>query len=128
MKGIVADFVVGAHVDDRLACGLKRAAMDIVVRGMPSITVTIRIRRCEMCGELLADGVGDRRPIALEARKPGAQRACACRRELAANRVIVLQIECAQQRLERQSLNHQRPDDHGERRQHNQIAERKRPW
>src|SRR6185503_15449478 len=66
MKGIVADLVVGAHVDDRLARGLKGTLMDVAVRGMPSLPVAIRISRRQMCGELLANGIGNRRTIALE--------------------------------------------------------------
>jgi len=95
MKGVVADLIVGAHVDDRLARGLKSAAMDVVVRGIPSITVTIRNRRCEMCGELLADSFCDRRPIALEARKPGAQCVLPSRTHFVAHRIVVTQIERA---------------------------------
>ena len=54
------------------------------------------------------------------------QRAFTRRTQFAADRVIVLQIERAQQRLERESLDHQRAEHDGERGQHDQVAIRKR--
>ena len=56
------------------------------------------------------------------------QRALARRPQFATDRIVVMQIERAQERLERQSLNHQRAEDDGERRQHDQVAIRKRRW
>ena len=56
----------------------------------------------------------------------GTQRAFARRAQFAADRIVVVQIERAQQRLERQPLDHQRAEHDGERRQHDQVAIRKR--
>ena len=75
--------------------------------------------------ELLPDGVRDRRSISVEAREPGTQRAFARRRDFAADRIVVMQIERAQQRLERQPLDHQRAEHDRERGQHDQVAVRK---
>ena len=64
--------------------------------------------------------------VVLEPRQPGAQGAFTRRTHFVANRVIVPQVERAQQRLERQSLEHERAEHDRERRQHDQVAKRKR--
>ena len=75
------------------------------VRGLPGLAVAqLGVRGCQMRDEFLPDGLGDRRSVVLEARKPGTQGAFTRRTELPADRVVVLQIERAQERLERQSL------------------------
>ena len=80
----------------------------------------------QMRRELLPDGVRDRRSVVREARQSGPQRAFARRAHFAADRIVVVQVERAQQRLERQSLDHQRAEHHRERGQHDQVAIRKR--
>ena len=57
-----------------------------------------------------------------EAPQSGAQGAFACRDHFLADGIIVLQIERSQERLERQSLDHERAEDNRERGQHNEIA------
>ena len=73
-----------------------------------------------------ASATGDR--SCSNARESGTQRAFTRRTQFAANRIIVMQIERAQERLERQSLDRQRAEDDRERRQHDQVAIRKRRW
>ena len=79
-----------------------------------------------MRDEFLPDRVCDRRSIMLEPRKPGTQGAFARGRDFVADRVIVPQVERAQQRPERQSLERERAEHDRERGQHDQVAKRKR--
>src|SRR5207244_5635220 len=63
-----------------------------------------------------------------EARECGAQRASTRCSQLTADRILVMQIERAQERLEGQSLDRQRAEDYGERCQQDQVAIGKRWW
>ena len=84
--------------------------------------VALGVDRSEVRGEFLPDRVGGRRPIVVEAREPGLQRAFARRTHFVADRVVVTQIERAQERPQRQALEHQRAQDDRERGQHDQVA------
>ena len=88
--------------------------------------VSVRSVVCQMRRELLPDGVRDRRFVVRKARESGTQRAFTRRTQFATDRIVVMQIERAQERLERQSLDHQRAEDDRERGQHDQVAIRKR--
>jgi hypothetical protein len=71
MKGIVADFVAGAHAVNFLACRLYSSPMKIAVHGSSGLSsFRIAVRGSQMRDEFLADGFGDRRSIVLEFRKP----------------------------------------------------------
>ena len=47
MKGVVADFVVGTHGENRLACSLKGLTMDFDMRGgivlLPVVDMNVRL-------------------------------------------------------------------------------------
>ena len=81
---------------------------------------------CVRCAvNSLPDGVGHRRVIVREVRQPGLQRPLTCGADFATDRVAVVQIERAQQGLQRQALNHQRAQHDRERGQHDQVTEGK---
>jgi len=61
--------------------------------------------------KFLTGRVGERRAIFVERGKSGAQRACPRRLHLVANRIVVSQVEPAQQRTKCQSLNHERSEE-----------------
>ena len=95
----------------RMASTAWRAAwsaprwMSLCAERLAVACVTHPLRGRQMRRELLTDGVGDRRSVvARSSRAPHCKRALARGAELAADRVVVMQIERAQQRLERQSL------------------------
>ena len=78
--------------------------------------------------ELLAVVLRAGRRVVGQARQRGAQRAVACRGDLVAHRVLVVQVERPQERLQRQSLDDQRAEYHCEGREEDQVAIRKRRW
>jgi hypothetical protein len=96
MKGVVADFVVGAHRVNSLPCRLERLTMEFDVRrarGM--VCVTIGWSMAEMCRELLTDCVRHRRFVVRQARESRMQRAFTRRTQFATDRIIVAQVERA---------------------------------
>ena len=75
--------------------------MDLAVRGGCGLNVGAGRSLRQMCRELLSDRVGDRRVLVGKAREPGTQRAFTRRTHFAADRIVVMQVERAQERLER---------------------------
>ena len=75
--------------------------------------------------QLLADCVRERRFIVCKARESSPQGTFACGLQFVTDGIVVVQIQRAQERLERQALNHQRAQNDGECGQHNQVAIRK---
>ena len=69
----------------------------------------------------MTDRVGNRRSVALEALESRPQGAVAGRGQFASDRIVVVQIERTQERLERQSLDYQCAEHDGERRQYDQV-------
>ena len=63
----------------------------------------------------------------VERRKPGAQGSFTRRADFLSDRIIVPQVERAQQRPECQSLERERAEHDGKRGQHDQVAERETP-
>ena len=76
-----------------------------------------------MRGELLPDGVRGWRGIVVQARQRRLQRAVARGAALLADRIVVVQIEGAQQRLEREPLDDQRAEHDAERGEHDEVAD-----
>src|SRR5688572_32130946 len=105
MKGVVTDLVAGPHVEDGLACRLKRGLMEVAVR-RPAAFPGRRLRGGErqMRRELLAHGLGHRGGVLRKKVQRAAQGAVASPAELAADGIVVMEIEDAQKWLERQSL------------------------
>jgi hypothetical protein len=126
VKGIVADLVAGAHRQDRLARRLEGPAVNIAVGQPPGVAGVRRgVLGSQVGDELLPDRIGDRRSVVLDPGQPGAQRAFARGADFMADRVIVPQVEPAQERLERESLERERAEHDGRRGQHDQVAKGK---
>ena len=127
MKGIVADLVVGTHGENGLP-GRFRAARWISPvaereAALRSAFVRSSARRAvNSCRT--SSAIGDRSSAKLASPARNARSRAAA--QLAADRIIVMQIERTQERLERQSLDRQRAEDDRERGQHDQVAIRKR--
>jgi hypothetical protein len=117
MERRVAYLISRPHVQDGLAGGGDRSPMKLVV---------VADRVAEMRLELVTRGKSLLRRVAVECGKRGRQRSIARRIDFPFNQVIVLHVEYAQKRSQRQALNHQRPQHHGKCRENNQIAEGKR--
>ena len=81
--------------------------------------------RCAVNSCRTASATGDRSCSKLASPARNARSRAAL--EFAADRIVVMQIERAQERLERQSLDHQRAEHDGERRQHDQVADTETP-
>ncbi len=126
MKRIVADLVAGTHGENSLARRLKGSAVNVAVGESSGFPVfRIGVRRSQMRDEFLPDRLCDRRSVVLEPREPGTQGAFTRRADFVSDRVIVPQVERAQQGPERQSLEHERAEHDRERGQHDQVAKRK---
>ena len=98
MERIIADRIARPEFENSLPGCFNRVAMNLAVpRSSPS---TIGGGGSQMRDELLTDGFGGRRLIAIEGRQSGAQGAFARDVQLAANGIVVAQIERAQERLE----------------------------
>ena len=125
MKGIVADLIGGAHGENRLPRRVERAAANFAVRGSRRyLGIITRLFMAQMDHELLPDRVGHQRFVSLKAGEPGSQRAFTRRPQLAADGIVIAEIQNAQERLEGQPLNEERPEDHRKRRQHDQLPVR----
>ena len=128
MKRIVADLVAGAHGENGLPRRLQRrrdesrcARSAAASSGLPR---SVRWPRCAVNSCRTASATGDSSCAKLAS--PACNARSRAARSFAADRIVVTQIERAQQRLQRQSLDHQRAEHDGERRQHDQVAIRKR--
>src|SRR5258707_8976590 len=111
MKRIVADLVVGTHGENSLPGCLECSTKKFAVCGARGIAcVSIRSFVSQTCRELLPDDVRDRGSVPREARKARTQRAFTRRTQFATDRIIVMQIERAQEGLERQSLERERAE------------------
>jgi len=127
VKRIVADLVVGAHGEHRLPCRHHGSVMDAAVcRARVVARVTKGLLVCQMGGEFLPDCLGNGRVVSFESGQPRTQRAFTCSAHFAAHGIIIMQVERAQERLERQALDHQRADHDAEGGQHNHISIRER--
>ena len=80
--------------------------------------------RC--ASEFLPDRFRDQRPVVLESGQAGPQRAFARRGDFMSHRIVVAQVERAQQRPEREPLDRERAEHDREGGQHDQVAKRKR--
>ena len=78
-----------------------------------------------MRDEFLPDRLCDRRSVMLELRQPGTQGAFTRSGDFVSDRVIVTQVERAQERPQRESLERERAEHDRERGQHDQVAKRK---
>src|SRR5262245_12994133 len=105
MKGIIPDFVVGAHGENGLPSRLQRCATGFDVwRTFTSPGGNIRSFVCQKCREFLPHELRDRRFVICKARERRTERSLARRSELAADRIVVMQVERTQKRLECQPL------------------------
>ena len=95
MKRVVADLVVGTHAQDGLASGLDGSAAEIAVC-QSHRSVGIRSFWCKVSGQLLPDDLCRWRLVVSNARQTHLQRAFARDTHFTTNRVIVVQLECAQ--------------------------------
>ncbi len=117
MKRIIADLITRTHGKNSLACRLKGSAVRVAVgesSGLPFFR--IGIDRSQMRDELLPDRICDRRSITLKLRQTGTQRAFTRCTDFVSHRVIVPQVEHAQERPKRESLERERAEHDGERR------------
>jgi hypothetical protein len=97
MKSIVSDLVVGTHVEHRVACRLDGRAVNLGAGGtLAAPWCRIRVRGSEMRRELLPECIGHCRLVNRKARQSSMQGAFARGRELAANRIVVVQVERAE--------------------------------
>src|SRR5215470_10815826 len=72
MKRVVADFVVGAHRENRVARGAEGVSMYPCMAGVRGVTgLGIPIFGSKMCPELLPHRFGNRRFVIFEAGEPG---------------------------------------------------------
>jgi Dolichyl-phosphate-mannose-protein mannosyltransferase len=94
MERIVADLVVGTHVENSLSSRFERATMQFAMCGAHRICLSIHSGVCQMRRELLPDGVRDRR-IIIQARDCGLERSFTRRTHLASDGILVMQIERA---------------------------------
>ena len=107
MKGIVTDLVACPHRENGLPGRLEGSAMDFGVGRMgSSACVSIWPFVCQTSRETLPDDLRDWRLVMLEARQPRAQCAFSRCTQFTADRIIVMDFEHTQQRLQCQSLNH----------------------
>src|SRR5258707_7841224 len=95
MKRVVADLVAGPHGEHHLARRLKGPAVKVTVG--ESSGFRIGISRSQMGSELQADRLGDGRLVMLERREPCTQGAFTRSAHLVPDRVIVPQVERAQE-------------------------------
>ena len=96
VERIVANFVVGAHVDNSLPRGFQGSPMEFAMCGLRGIAaVTVRLSMCQVCGELLPDGVRNRRLVVRKTRESRTQGALTRDPHFAADRIIVMQVERA---------------------------------
>ena len=108
MKRIVSDLFVRAHGENHVARRLYRRDVDVAMRESPGLPFfQIGLDRSQVGDEFLSDRVGDRRSITVEPFKSGTQRAFARRRDLVTDRVVVTQVERAQERPKGQALEHE---------------------
>ncbi len=105
MKCVVADLVTCTHGENRLARCLKRQAVAVAMSKSPGFAFFVSRRDgSEVRDESLPHSLGARRSVRLELRKTSLQRAFTRRPDLASYRVIVSQIEGAEQRPKSESL------------------------
>src|SRR5262249_17199606 len=97
MKRVIADVITGAHGVHLAARRLQGAAPGLDMNGSTGFT-PVRVPRFQVSEKFLAGGVSGRRTIVVERSKGGAQRSCARRGNLAADGIVVVQVEPAQQR------------------------------
>jgi hypothetical protein len=96
MKRVVADFVTGPHRQHRLPRGVECVTMESFVDGPRRVgRFSVEVRGHQVPGELLPDRVTNHGFNVGDAREPGVQRSFTRRPELAANRIIVVQVERA---------------------------------
>src|SRR5258705_6051753 len=110
MKRVVSDLVTRTHGENNLARRQKSSAVKVAV-GEASVFSFFRsgIYRTQMRDEFLPDGICDRRSVTLELRQPGAQSAFTRCSDLVSDRVIVPQVQQAQERSKSESLERERP-------------------
>ena len=78
-----------------------------------------------MRGELLADGLGGRRRISVEARQRGLERALSRGADFPPDGIVVLEAERPDERPQGQPLQDERAEDHRERGHEDEIPEGK---
>ena len=100
--------------------------MKVAMRQSSRLSVSgVGLDDSQVRDELLPHRLRNRRPVAFEPRESVTQGAFAGRGHLVSDRVIVAQVERAQQRPQRESLKSQRAEHDGERGQDDQVAKRK---
>src|SRR4029078_9376940 len=77
---------------------------------------------CKTSLELAPHELSDRRSVVFKARKSGTQGSFTRCIYFMTDRIVILQVQRAQQRFERQSLNRQRAEYYSECSQHNEAA------
>src|SRR3984893_7543122 len=73
--------------------------------------------------EFQAHSLGGGRSVAGEGAERGFERAFTSRADLPPDRIVIVEVECPDERPERQPLHDEGPDDHGKRRQDDEVAE-----
>ena len=93
--------------------------MELAMRGPRWLVgVTLLFRARQVRREFLAHGIRNRRIVIGKSRERCLQRTFACAIELPSHRILVMQVERAQQRLECQPLNHECSEYDSKRREH----------
>jgi len=104
VKRVVADLLAVAHSEHGLSCRLERAPMDAAVTDVKRIGRGVLLFGREMRDELLPHRLRYRREVVGKRGQAGAQRALAGGAQFTSDRVVIVQVERPQQRLERQPL------------------------
>src|SRR4051794_27749454 len=126
MERIVSDRVAGPHGENGSPGSSNGRAMNVAMSTASfSAGFGFDAHRSKVGREFLPDQIRNRRSIAVEARKAGLQGPFACGVHFMADRIVVGQRDRPEERLERQSLEHERAEHDRERRHHNEVAERK---
>ena len=125
MKRIVANLVVGPHLEDDTTSRVKGSPVNFVVFGALGFLV-FRRGGCvtQAVDVILPHGFRRRRMIAVDCPQRGTQRPLARDAGLLTNGVIVVQVERLNERPQCEPLDDERAEHHRKCGEHDEITER----